>query len=126
MIKLVYCLRRLPALSFERFSHYWSNEHAALVRRHAAALGIFRYVQCHATAHEANSELRINRNLHEPFDGVAEIYFESLEALAKANLSDEARAAQDQLVADEDRFIDRSRSSLFIAQENIVIGAPTR
>lgn len=126
MIKLVYCLRRIPALSFEQFSRYWSTEHAALVRRHAPILGILRYVQCHATAHEANAELRVNRKLLEPYDGVAEIYFESFEALAKANLSEQARDAQDELVADEDRFLDRARSSLFIASENVVIGAPTR
>ena len=122
MIKLVYCLRRLPTLSFEQFSHYWMTEHAALVRRHAPTLGILRYVQCHATAREANAELRSNRNLLEPYDGVAEIYFQSLEALAKANLSKEAQAAQQELTADEDRFLDRSRSSLFIANENVVIG----
>ncbi len=125
MIKLVYCLRRRPDLSFEQFSRYWATEHAALVRRHAPALGILRYVQCHATAHDANVELRGNRGLLEPYDGIAEIYFESLEALAKANLTKQAQSAQVELTADEDRFLDRSRSSLFIVNERVVIGAPT-
>jgi len=125
MIKLIYCLRRLPELSFEQFSLYWRSDHAVLVRRHAPALGVIRYVQCHATAHDSNAELRANRNLLEPYDGVAEIYFESLEALAKGNLSKEAQVAQRELTADEDHFLDRSRSSLFITNENVVIGAPT-
>jgi hypothetical protein len=30
------------------------------------------------------------------------------------------------LTEDEDKFIDRSRSSLFIANEHVIIGAPTR
>jgi uncharacterized protein (TIGR02118 family) len=125
VIKLVYCLRRLRSLSFEQFSHYWRTEHAALVLRHAPTLGVLRYVQCHATAHDANAALQSNRALLDPYDGVAEIYFESLEALEQANLSEQAQAAQRELTADEDRFLDRSRSSLFIVKENVVIGAPT-
>ena len=44
MIKLVFCLRRLPQLSREEFQRYWFERHAPLVRSHAAALKIRRYV----------------------------------------------------------------------------------
>ncbi len=47
MIKLVYCLRRLPNLSREEFQRYWLETHGALVRERAQALRIRRYVQVH-------------------------------------------------------------------------------
>jgi uncharacterized protein (TIGR02118 family) len=123
MIKLIYCLRRLPGLSADQFTSYWAGIHAALVRRHAPTLGIVRYVQSRTIAPEANAMLKSQRGLLEPYDGVAEIYFDSLAALERGNLSLEAQAAQRELTADEDRFLDRKRSSLFIAEEQVVIGA---
>src|SRR5262249_12358508 len=47
MIKLVFCLRRLPHLSRAEFQRYWGETHGPLVRRRAEALGIRRYVQLH-------------------------------------------------------------------------------
>jgi uncharacterized protein (TIGR02118 family) len=125
MVKLIYCLTRREGLSFEQFSTYWSEEHAALVKRHADALGILRYVQSHTVAHDANAALRENRRTLAPYDGVAEIFFKDLAALAQGNLSPQARAAQAELTADEDRFIDRSRSSVFVAEEHVVLGSVT-
>ena len=36
MIKLTFCLRRLPHLSREQFQTYWREQHAPLVAKHAA------------------------------------------------------------------------------------------
>ncbi|MGH7417889.1 MAG: EthD domain-containing protein, partial [Candidatus Rokuibacteriota bacterium] len=47
MIKLVFCLRRLPNLSREEFQRYWLDTHGPLVRQLAPALGVKRYVQVH-------------------------------------------------------------------------------
>ena len=123
MIKLVYCLHRRPDMSFEEFSRYWRNEHAELVKRHAPLLGVVRYVQSHAIAPEANAALREARELLDPYDGIAEIYFNNLESMEKAHMSAEAEAAQQELTEDEDKFIDRKRSCLFVTEENVVISA---
>jgi len=40
MIKLVFCLRRLPNLSREEFQRYWLDTHGPLVRELAPALAI--------------------------------------------------------------------------------------
>ncbi|NCU11501.1 MAG: EthD domain-containing protein, partial [Sphingomonadaceae bacterium] len=48
MIKLTFCLKRLPGLSREQFQTYWRETHAPLVQRHAGVLGIARYVQSHS------------------------------------------------------------------------------
>ena len=37
MIKLVFCLRRLPHLSREAFQRYWLDSHGPLVRKLAHA-----------------------------------------------------------------------------------------
>ena len=47
MIKLVFCLRRLPHLSREEFHRYWLDTHGPLVRELAPALGVKRYTQVH-------------------------------------------------------------------------------
>ena len=47
MIKLVFCLRRLPTLSAPEFHRYWVEDHAELVRQHASTLRIRRYTQNH-------------------------------------------------------------------------------
>lgn len=121
MIKLVYCLHRRSDLSFEEFSRYWRNEHAALVRRHAPLLGVVRYVQSHAIAQEANKALREARDLLDPYDGIAEIYFNDLESMEKAHMSPAAEAAQLELMNDEDKFLDRKRSCLFVTEEHVFI-----
>lgn len=50
MIKLTYCLHRLPHLSRAEFQRYWRETHAPLVAAAQQALGIRRYVQCHTMA----------------------------------------------------------------------------
>ena len=44
-IKITFCLRRLPSLTQAQFLDYWYEKHAPLVRRHAAALRVVRYIQ---------------------------------------------------------------------------------
>ena len=53
MIKLVFCLRRLPSLSIAEFHRYWGNHHAELVRQHAPALRIRRHTHSHTFADRA-------------------------------------------------------------------------
>jgi hypothetical protein len=47
VLKLTFCLRRLPSLSLQQFQDYWLNQHGPLVRRLQPALGMVRYVQVH-------------------------------------------------------------------------------
>ena len=46
MIKLVFCLRRLPHLSREEFHRYWLDTHGPLVRERAPALGASAIRRC--------------------------------------------------------------------------------
>ena len=121
MIKLVFCLRRLPQLTREEFQRHWHERHAPLVRAHAAALGIRRYVQTHTLEHPVNAALRASRGGPDAFDGVAELWWDSAEALGAASASPEGRAAAAELLDDERRFIDLAHSPLFVAVERPIV-----
>jgi uncharacterized protein (TIGR02118 family) len=121
MIKIVFCLHRRPELSREEFQTYWRSTHAPLVRSHADALGIRRYVQVHSVDDAISTAVAGSRHSPEPFDGVAELWLDSLEALMVAGSSEAGRAAAAALLEDERRFIDLERSPLFLAEELVVI-----
>ena len=82
MIKLTFALVRLPSLSREDFQAYWHGIHAPLVASVREVLGIQRYVQMHSLPDEMSAPLRASRDAPEPYDGVAQLWYESLEALA--------------------------------------------
>jgi len=122
MIKLVFTLRRREGTSREEFQRYWREEHAALVRRHADALGIRRYVQTHATDTDLDEGLAGARGSEPRFyDGVAELWWDSLEDLIGASTSEAGLAAGRALLEDEQRFIDLARSPIWLGEENVVI-----
>jgi len=83
MIKLIFCLRRRQDISEEEFHRYWRHEHGPLVIRHAATLGIRRYVQLHTVSGPVNAMLAATRGGPEAYDGVAELWFDSADALAR-------------------------------------------
>ena len=121
MVKLVFRLKRLPHLSRAEFQRYWRETHALLVRRHAAALGIRRYVQLHTLDDPVNDALRASREGPQAYDGVAELWWESAETLAAASTTDAGREAARALLEDERRFIDLAWSPLWIGDEHEVI-----
>lgn len=117
MIKLVYCLRRKPGMTWDEFSTYWHDVHAPLVAERAEALGIRRYVQVRTADNpvvHAAFQAR-NGGSPEPFDGVAELWFDD-EALTRPQSPEAAKAGQE-LLEDEANFIDLPRSPIWFAQE---------
>jgi uncharacterized protein (TIGR02118 family) len=123
MIKLAFCLRRRAGLSRQDFQRYWLEQHGPLVREHAGVLRIRRYVQLHTQDHPVNAALRESRGGPEAFDGIAELWWESLEELAGAMSTPEGRRAGALLLEDERRFIDLERSPLFVAREHELVAA---
>ena len=122
MIKLTFCLVRLPHLSREAFQAYWFDTHGPLVASVAEALQIRRYVQMHSLPSEVSAGLMASRDAPPEFDGVAELWFDSLEALAENGRRPEAQAAGAMLLEDERRFIDLPKSPLWWGQERVVVG----
>jgi len=64
-----------------------------------------------------NEGLRTSRGMQPEYDGVAEVWFESEEALIQGMSSPEGQKLGSALQEDEGKFIDHSKSSAFIVQE---------
>lgn len=121
MIKLTFCVRRQPHLTREQFQDYWLNTHGKLVREHAAVLNIRRYVQSHTSANPINEGLRKGRGGPEPYDGIAELWFDSVEAFTAPMGTAEGKAAARAVREDEARFIDAASSPVWFSEEHPVI-----
>ena len=122
-MKLIYCLRRLPVLEPDEFRRYWLEVHGPLVRAHQQVLRIVRYVQVPTETGPLLDKIRAFRSSPEPYDGVAEIWYESREALETLGRDPEARGASRKLLEDERKFVDSARSPIWIGEERVVIEA---
>ena len=120
MLKLTFCLRRLPTLSLAEFQDYWLNKHGPFVRSLQPALGMVRYVQLHRLPGDLADGMRRVRGAPEPYDGVAELWWESEETYRAARRNPEAREAGRGLLADEAKFIDLPRSPLWLSREEVI------
>ena len=120
VIKLVYCLARRQDVSAEKFASYWLHEHAPKVAERQKALRAAKYVQSHTVEPEINVLLQQSRGLEEPYDGVTEIWWESVEVLREAMATLDGSKAMEELLQDEATFIDFGRSRCFITQEHSV------
>lgn len=121
MIKLVFCLRRLPHLSREEFQRYLLDSHGPLVRELAPSLAIKRYVQVHTTTYAFSEAMRRHRGAPEGFDGVAELWWDTVEDFARAGSTREGREAGRRLLEDERRFVDLARSPIWFGEEHAVV-----
>ncbi|MAA85126.1 MAG: hypothetical protein CME46_05280 [Halieaceae bacterium] len=118
MIKLVYCLRKRGDVDSDAFHRYWREEHGPLVKSVATAIGACRYVQSHTVLPELNALMIESRGLLDPYEGITEVWWQDSAALEIGMSSAEGIDAQRQLVEDEARFIDFSRSRIFMTEEH--------
>lgn len=122
MRQFVYVLRRKPELTREQFQRYWRDQHGPLVASVAAVMGIKRYVQVHSRLEASRYEDATRGLMDEPYDGVAEIWFDR----AAATGTREQQAEADRLLAeDEAQFIDFARSAMWTGDEIAFVGAVT-
>lgn len=113
MIKTVTLLQRRPDLSPEEFQRHWRAVHAPLVLK---LPGILKYVQGRpvSSGHKLQST---------GYDGVAEVWYESLAAMQTTLASPEYQ----QLLADEPNFMAGSTQEaifLVVEEDQIVEDAP--
>ncbi len=123
MVKFAFCLRRLPTMSRAEFQERWFDVHGPLVRERAEVLGIRRYVQLHSLNDALSAGVRNARQSPDPYDGIAELWWDSLETFAPANSSPERRRAGQELLEDERKFIDLPRSPVWLGRERPVVEA---
>jgi hypothetical protein len=88
------------------------------------ALGIRRYSQLHTADTPFTEAIRASRGC-EPsdYDGVALVWFDSLDALGAAASSSEGQAAGAALLEDERRFLDLERCLIWLTDDHPVVEA---
>jgi uncharacterized protein (TIGR02118 family) len=121
VVKLVFCLHRRSDVDEAEFHRYWREVHGPLVASVAAVLEIRKYVQLHTTPGPVSGALASGRGAPEHFDGIAELWFDSLHSVVAAALTPEGAAAAKVLHIDETKFIDHSRSPIFLGEEHPIL-----
>ncbi len=120
MIKLVYCVRRLPSLDRDQFLDYWQHVHAPIVAARADVLRIRRYVQCYTFQDLRFQVVSHARTGMQPYDGIAELWWDSLEdCLGRTDPA--ARKAGREVLEDERKIIDMANSPIFLVQEHEIV-----
>ena len=120
MLKIVYCVRRNPALSRKEFLRYWLDEHGPLVRSLRGSVpSMVRYVQSHTLEGPRTDGVRASRGSGEPYDGITEVWIdETLEPSGSADAAAASAEAGRRLFEDEAKFIDFANSSVFVTEEH--------
>jgi uncharacterized protein (TIGR02118 family) len=107
MIKVVYCISKKAGLTDEEFFRYWENVHGPLG---AQIPGLRKLAQSHRLSVPGDRQFP-------DFDGMAELWFDDLEALQAARQSSEWKAS----TADEVNFVDRDRVAYFVSEERVIL-----
>jgi uncharacterized protein (TIGR02118 family) len=110
MVKVVTYLRRKPGMGVDEFQRYWRTRHPDVVKR---LPGLQRYVQSHT--------LPSGYRKGEPvYDGIAEVWADSTDALREMTRSPAYAAVQ----ADEARFLDREATGILVTEEHVIVDGP--
>lgn len=120
MIKLVYVIRKRADVSEKEFHNYWLHEHGPLVTRLAKAIGARKYIQSHTILADAGASVSQSRKMAEPYDGITEVWWDSVEAMQAGTSTPEGQEAGRLLLQDESKFIDFARSTIFFTDEHLI------
>lgn len=110
MLKAISVLKRHPDMSVEAFQDYWLNRHAPIVSR---LPGLRRYVQSHTL-------LGGYRKQTPAADGLAELWFDDLDAMRRLEGTDEMAA----VLADEGRFLAAGYPQQVLTGEIVIKDGP--
>ena len=107
MIKLIYCITKKPGMTDTAFHDHWERVHGPMAARIPGLRGL---VQSRA--------LRLRDDVRPAdFDGVAELWFDDVEALLEARQSEAWRLCG----LDEANFIDGTRVAYVVTEERAIV-----
>lgn len=118
MVKLVYILRAREDVDREEFNRYWLEEHGPKVRSVADKMGAVKYIQSHTIQTPMNAALQEGRGMAPGYEGITEVWWNSVEEMEERFATEEGAAAGQMLAEDEGTFIDLARSTIFITEEH--------
>ncbi|MBI3994009.1 MAG: EthD domain-containing protein [Candidatus Lambdaproteobacteria bacterium] len=122
MFKITYCLRRLPNVSREEFHRYWREVHGPMVVQYKDLLNVRRYVQNHAPPRGTWPRLDKISGTNDPFEGTAELWYDSAESYLAPLNTPEGMAAAQKLAEDGRVIIDMARSLVISGEDEPFIG----
>ncbi len=117
-VKLSVVIKRREGMTFEEFDHYWNHIHGAIVTgvpeftRH-----VRRYVQSHWVAGytgAGDASKLTSQWQRAPFDGIAELWFDSIAAMVTAFNEPQFMA---KIAPDDEKFVDAVHTQLFTVRE---------
>ena len=90
------------------------------MRGFADAIGAVRYIQSHTCLPDLNELFIESRGLQPAYDGITEVWWPDRAALEQGMNSEAGVAAHAALKEDESKFIDFSRSRVFMTEEHTI------
>ena len=119
MIKLIQCVRSRAAAPKTEFQQQW-QAYGKQLSALATELGAVRIVLNTTLSIEVNRRLLQERGSLEPFDGVAEIWWDRGAGLLEKAEDREMSSCIDRLRKIQESFVDVERSSFFFTLETVV------
>jgi uncharacterized protein (TIGR02118 family) len=113
VVKAVMLFKRRPDLTREQFKEYWLNHHSKLEKENVEKNWVRKIVASFAIEVEGMGE--------PPFDGMVELYFDSVEDLKRDVLG----AQRAVMHADEENFMDHSVPDFAAVTEEYLIAIKT-
>ena len=116
MVKFVGCARRKAGMTVAEFQDYWKNNHGPLVK---SVPEFWQYVRKYVQGHTLTVPVPgFPPSDYEPFDGIAELWFDSVEDIGKAFTHPRYLEI---IRPDEAKLVDFANSRMFIV-EDVEIG----
>ena len=118
MVKLIFTIRMREDVGAAAGLRYWREQHAPTFAAVADTLNAVRYVQSHIIDTPINQGMRdVRGGMTPPFEGVTEIWFNSMDDVLAGVATPEGQQAAAMLAQDETNFIDFERSTVFMTEE---------
>ena len=113
LVKAVLFFKRRKDLTREQFKEYWLTQHVKLEKENAEKKWVRKIVASFAVEDESLPE--------PPFDGMVELYFDSMEDLIR-----DVQGEQNEIMyADEENFCDHSGERVVVVTEEYLMAVKT-
>jgi uncharacterized protein (TIGR02118 family) len=119
-IKIMFLLVKPDGMSAKEFHRYWMETHSPLVVRRSDDMAMRRYIQSHLIPSPMAVGAAEARGWPaNPFQGVAEVWWDSEDAMAAAFSTPKGADAGEALAEDEKKFLD-DRSMIAMTREYLI------
>lgn len=120
MIKLVVNAWKKEGMTLEEFNHHWLKNHGALVAKYGPDMGYRKYIQSHKIPSPDIDNFAEARGWQEAPDGIAEVWWDSVESMQAALSSPEGQKASAIMEEDEINFLSSKKLSAFLSEEKVI------